>query len=115
MSRIIIVIPYTWLFFCITFCLVQLTTLVMGIQGRKFCTHDGETRKFSILDLEFAANAKEINNIIQGIFSLPNAQALKVVKALKGQLIVDFLFMPAAYGSIFLLCMRTATKLSTDT
>lgn len=110
-----IVVSDTWPLFCITFGTVLLTNFIMRLHGMQFFTHDGSTRQFSILDLQFAANGKEINNILRGIFLLPAKQTTIVVKALKVQLYVDFLFMPAAYGSVFLLCMETASKLTTDT
>lgn len=102
-----------WPWFCITFGVMQLATLVMSAQGRRFYTNDGTIRKFSILDLEFAAKGREIVNLIKGIYALPGNTARKVIAALKGQLYIDFLFMVGAYGSIFLLCMETSTKLTT--
>jgi len=100
-----------WSWFCLTFGLMLVTTLIMTEQGKRFRTNDGTIRKFSILDLEFAANGKEIVNLIKGIYKLSKIDAKRVLSALKGQLLVDFLFMPAVYGSIFLLCRVTSAKL----
>ncbi len=110
-----IIITDTWIWFCITFGVMQLATVIMSQQSKYFYTNDGTVRSFSILDLELAANAVEIVNLIKGIFLLPKPFIAKTVtKALKGQLYVDFIFMPAAYGSIFLVCMKTSTKLITN-
>jgi|GEM_PF-746724 len=103
-----------WTWFCISFGVMLLATLIMTEQGRKFRTNDGTTRKFGILDLEFAANPKEIVTLIEGIYKLPAVDARRVVAALKGQLRVDFIYMPATYGAIFLLCMETSAKLSSQ-
>ncbi len=107
------IIENSLVLFCITFGVMQLTSLIMKRQEANFCTNDGTVRAFSIFDLEFAANAKEIVNLISGIFNLPPAKQHTSVKALKSQLYIDFLFMPAAYGSIFLLCIKTSDKLTT--
>jgi len=114
-------IPDTWLWFTIAFAVMLLSSLIMAIQGRKFYTLDVVVRKFSILDLEFAATPKEISTIIRGIYRLSeqpqgsndNINPATVTSALKGQLLVDFfLFMPATYGCIFILCMKVATKMT---
>ncbi|MEJ7739335.1 MAG: hypothetical protein WKF97_18060 [Chitinophagaceae bacterium] len=112
-------IPDTWLWFCIAFGVTLFTTLIMSLQSRFFYTVDVVVRRFTIMDLEFAANEKELENILVGINKLVAFKAgivtvdkEKVSRALKGQIIVDFLlFMPAAYGGIFLLCMKVASQM----
>ncbi len=107
-------ITNTWLWFCISFGVMQLAAAVMGQLSKRFYTNDGTVRNFSVLDLEFAASASEIASLIKGIYQLPDAAKSKAcIKALKGQLYVDFIFMPAAYGSVFLACIKVSTMLAT--
>lgn len=101
-----------WMWFCITFGLMLVIVLIMHQQSRSFYTKDVVVRKFGILDLELPASAQELVNVIKGIFLLPADQSQKTVKALKRHLYMDFIFMPAAYGSIFLLCYMAAEKMS---
>lgn len=79
--------------------------------GQIFFSKDVVLRKFSIIDLQFAATGQEIVNIIKGIYLLPEEKSKKAVNALRSQLYVDFLFMPAVYGGIFLLCMKVSNKM----
>lgn len=69
-------------------------------------------RQFSIMDLELPSCQKEMVNLIKGIYTMPAANRQQTLRALRGQLWVDFLFMPAAYGSIFLVCMKVASKMN---
>lgn len=107
-----VIIPDSWTIFCIAFGIVLFTSYIMGRLGRLFYNRDVSLRKFSILDLQLAPNAKEIVILVKGIYKLPEAAAKKVIGALKAQLYVDFLFMPAAYGSIFILCMKLSAKMT---
>src|SRR4051794_25400728 len=100
-----------WTLFCILFGLFLLFTFIMNFQGSYFYTKDVVIRKFSILDLALAASPVELVNIIKGLYDLPPEQSKKAVNALRGQLYVDFLFMPCAYGSIFLLCLKVAERM----
>lgn len=84
----------------------------MSAQGKYLFTKDVILRKFNIMDLQFASTGLEIVNIIKGLYLLPAEKSRKAVNALRGQLYVDFLFMPAVYGGIFLLCMNVANKMS---
>src|SRR5688572_14736171 len=104
----VIDIPDSWFWFVIAFGIMLLSSILMGIQGRYFFTKDVVVRKFSMMDLEFAATPQELTNILNGIYLLPTDTRSspgtgKVIRALKGQLLIDtFLFMPATYGSIFI-------------
>jgi hypothetical protein len=84
----------------------------MSAQAKLFFTRDVITRKFNMMDLQFASTSQEIVNIIKGIYLLPAEKSKKILNALRAQLYVDFLFMPAVYGGIFLLCMQVAGKMS---
>ena len=64
------------------------------------------------MDLELPASAEELANLIKGIFKLPAEMKVKSLRSLRGQLIIDFLFMPAVYGAIFLLCMKISWKMT---
>ena len=95
-------INYGWIWFCIAFSVMLTTVFIMNLQSRKFYTQDIVLRKFSIIDLEFPASAQELVNIIKGIYALPGGQSQRTLRSLRGQLYVDFLFMPAAYIGIFI-------------
>ena len=105
-------ISQSWIWFCIAFGVMLVTVLIMNLQSKKFYTQDVLLRKFSIIDLEFPASAQELANIIKGIYALPSGQSQRTLRSLRGQLHVDFLFMPAAYIGIFLLCMQVSSKMS---
>jgi hypothetical protein len=103
---------FNWTLFCIAFGGMLVCSLVMGWQSLRFYTWDVVVRRFSIMDLEFPATAKELVTLIKGLYRLPKKeQSQQSVRALKGQLYVDFLFMPFAYGTVFLLCMQVANKM----
>ncbi len=103
-------IPNTWMWFCICFGAAMFTSMLMSMHAEKFMTRDGSTRKFSIMNLEFPSSPLDIVNTIRGIYKLPEPASGKSLKALKNNLYIDFLFMPAIYGSIFLLCMHVSSK-----
>jgi hypothetical protein len=91
---------------------MALTGFIMNLQGKNFYTLHVFVRKFSILDLQFPATALELATYIRGIFLLPKELSSKSLRALKGQLYVDFLFMPFAYGTIFLLSILLSHKMN---
>ncbi|WP_018617031.1 hypothetical protein [Segetibacter koreensis] len=99
--------------FCLLFGLMLLLSIVMTILGSEFYTKDVVIRKFSIFDIELAANPLELANIIKGVYMLPPSQSGKTLKAIRGQLFFDFLAMPCAYGSVFLLCKKVAERMDT--
>ncbi|HEY9259369.1 hypothetical protein [Chitinophaga sp.] len=101
-----------WYWLCISMGVLLLTTFIMMRQSRQFFTMDVVMRRFSILDLEFPGTPAEIPGIIKGVYALPVVQQAKTLLALRGQLWMDFLFMPAAYGSIFLVCIKVAEKMN---
>lgn len=114
-----LLISDTLFWFSITFCVMLLAAFIMRWQSQYFYTNNQVVMKFNILDLQFAASAKKLVTIINGIYDLPAPdkksfvpESQKVVKALRRHLLVGFfLFMPAAYGSIFLMCMKMAHKM----
>ena len=99
------------LIFFSAFSLMLMTAAIMKVLEQKFMTHHVTDRSFDILDLQFPVNAEEMRMIINGIFRLSPATSSQSVRAVKGQLFVDFIFMPAAYGSIFILCWVAASCL----
>ena len=102
---------YYWTLLCITFGLVLLFTFIKSILSFRFYTHDIVDKKFSIMDLELSATAMELQNLIKGLYKLPQPKSNKAVWALRGHLYLDFLLMPCAYGSIFILCSLVSTKM----
>jgi len=105
-------ITNSWLWFCIAFGVMLIIALVMKFQRKYFYTNDVVIRKFAMIDLELPSSSREVVNIINGIFLLPPDQSQKTLRALKGQLYIDFIFMPPTYGAIFLLCMDVSWKMS---
>lgn len=67
-------------------------------------------RSFSIVDLEFMAKHEDFDKTIRGIFYLDDSEQKKVLQKLKSILWLDFLFMPAAFGSIFFISMCVACR-----
>ncbi len=97
---------------CVGLLLVSLCILIW--QGRLFYTKDSAAiRKFSILELQMPATPEELVKLIKGIYKLPPVVTSITLRALKGQLWLNFLFMPLVYGSVFLLCWRVAQKMNT--
>lgn len=107
-----LIISNAWCWLCFSVALLLVTAFIMLRQARQFYLFDVVVRKFSIIDLQFPASCKEIPELIKGIYALPAPQQLRTLSALRGQLWVDFLFMPALYGSIFLLCVQVANKMT---
>jgi hypothetical protein len=106
------IISNAWCWLCFSAALLLFTSFIMLRQARQFYLFDVVVRKFSIIDLQFPASSKEIPELIKGIYALPAPQQSRTLSALRGQLWVDFLFMPALYGSIFLLCIQVANKMT---
>lgn len=104
-------IEFTWVHFCIAFGVMLFLHLIMSRQSNNFFTKHVVVRRFSILDLEFPPSATDMANFIKDIFILPAAQAKKTLNALRNQLLLDFLFMPTFYGSIFILSMKVSLKM----
>ncbi|MBK9337784.1 MAG: hypothetical protein IPM98_15000 [Lewinellaceae bacterium] len=104
-------IEHGWTWFCIAFGAALLLSLMMERISAVLITKDRSLRKFMVIDLEFPSNPRDLPGIINGIYALPDpAKKQKVEQALKRILYLDFLFMPAVYGSIFLLCLLVAGK-----
>ncbi len=102
-----------WVLFCISFGLMLATTFIMSRLSRHFYTLDVGVRRFSIMDIEWPASPIEFRNLVAGMFQLPEPKRAKAISSFKKHLMIDFLFMPAVYGSIFLLCMKISLKMST--
>ena len=107
-----VLIDNPWFYFCIAFAVMLLATWLMGMQGAYLFTKDPLRRKFSMMEMEFPDNKSDLSYLVRGIYQLPD-EAAKTIKALRIQLLVDYLlFIPATYGGIFILCMATASKLT---
>jgi hypothetical protein len=104
-------IDFSWTHFCIAFGVALLISFIMTFQTRNFYLMHVVIRKFSIIDFEFPASASELVSHVKNIFSLPAQLAKRSLTAFRSQLYIDFLFMPAAYGSVFILCMKVSSKL----
>lgn len=99
-----------WQVFTFLFTLLLIVSLVMIVQSRWFFTKDIVIRRFGIMELTLPATPKELCNLVKGLYQLPPDDARKSVRAVRGQLWIDFLFMPLAYGSVFVLCWKVAHK-----
>ena len=103
---------FTWAYFCIAFGIMLFLHLLMSLQNKSFFTMHVVIRKFSILDLEFPPSAQDLTNFIKDIFNLPGNLSQKTIKALRRQLLIDFIFMPALYGAIFILSMKVSMMMT---
>jgi len=96
------------------FCLIFGSMLLLGafakLLSKNFYTLHVFVRKFSILDLEFPDSSLELTTYIRGIFLLPKELSTRSLRSLKTYLYLDFLFIPLAYSSLFLLCLLIANK-----
>lgn len=105
-------IDISWDYFCIAFGAMLLVAFIMHLQSNHFFTLHVFVRKFSLIDIESPSTPLELATYINGIYALPEKLRAKSLRALKGNLLLDFLFMPLAYGTIFLLCMQISMKLT---
>lgn len=101
-----------WIYFCVSFGIMLITTFIMDRLSRHFYTQDVVLRRFSIMDLEWPASPRELVNLVKGMYELPVQKQHKAISSLRKHLYTDFIFMPAAYGSIFLLCMNISWKMT---
>lgn len=101
-----------WFHFCIAFGGMLLASFIMGRLSNRFYTMDPLKKKVSMLALEFPAKETEVSNILKGIFLLDEEDRKASISSFRWQIILDFLlFMPCAYGSIFILCNTIAPTL----
>jgi hypothetical protein len=101
-----------WTYFCVFFGVTLLLSLIMSLLSTNFYTMHLVIRKFSMIDLEFPASPQELATFIKGIFKLPASLSKKSLSALRTQLYVHFLFIPFAYVSIFIVCMKVSMKMT---
>ena len=115
------ILEYLWLFLLISFMVTAATTYLMGKQARQFYyLRDTVVLHFSIFDLEFPGSQETIKNILQGIDKLATKpgcedclkKSADSKKALKNNLLCDFIFMAGIYPFIALLCIATAYKMT---
>lgn len=107
-------IIHGWICLSILIILAVILTAIMMGQEKKFFTQDPVRKKFTMLSLEFPGSAQEIYNLVQGIYALPGGESSQVLRALRSQLVTDFLFMPAAYGAIYVLNMQVYWLMPSD-
>ncbi|PZF74360.1 hypothetical protein [Taibaiella soli] len=106
-------IPNFLFLLCAAFVIMLVATWLMRKQSQFFFTKDPVRRKFSILEMEFPVKSFDLEYLIKGIHDLPD-EADKTVTAVHRQLLVgSLLFIPALYGSIYILCMHVAVNVET--
>ncbi|HXS56854.1 MAG TPA: hypothetical protein VN726_12075 [Hanamia sp.] len=105
-------IDVSWIYFCISFGAMLLVALYMNYQSRYYYTLHVFVRKFTLIDLQSPASPLELATYIKGIYLLPPELSGKSSQALKSNLRIEFLFMPLAFGTIFLFCMQISMKLT---
>jgi hypothetical protein len=98
------ILHYWWILFLACLLLFILTALWMKRVGQQFIITSHQLR-FGIFDLEFPVSEYSLDTLISRMDE-------KVRKALRLHLRIDYLFMPAAYVGIALLCIKTASKMS---
>jgi hypothetical protein len=99
---------------CIFLAGTLLASLLMSWLYNNFFTLHVFVRKFSLIDIKSPATPLELATYINGIFLLPKHLQQKSLRSLKGSLCVDFIVMILLYGTIFLLCMHIAEKLTSS-
>ena len=95
---------YWWIIFITCFTVMLLATLWMTNLAKHFFVEKDGKRSFNIFDLEFPATEMQLDKLMY--YSTPDAR-----KQLRKHLLVDFIFMPAAYIAIALLCYKAAIKM----
>ena len=93
-----------WLIFMVCFTIVLLTTLLLSKIATGFFVEKDGRRSFSVFDLEFPASENQLNKLL--FFSTSDTR-----KQLRKHLWIDFIFMPAAYIGIALLCYKASMKM----
>ena len=99
------IIENWWPFFTALFLLFLVTSLWMAKVAKHFVLPS--SKHFSIFDLELPPSEKSFTILLQDIGKDAEAR-----KSLKQHLLIDFLFMPAAYLGIALLCFKTSLKMA---
>lgn len=104
-----------WFHFCLAFGGMLLATFIMGRLSNSFYTMDPLKKKVSMLGLEFPAKETEVSNILKGIFLLKEEDKRASLRSFRWQIILDFLlFMPCAYGGIYIMCSTIAPTLESS-
>ncbi|MBK8880119.1 MAG: hypothetical protein IPN74_16780 [Haliscomenobacter sp.] len=99
------------LWFCIALGAVLLLTLLLEHLETRFVKNKAQREQpFTMLDLEFPADRQDLERVLWDIARLGEARALRVRRAIRTHLFLDYLFMPFAYGAIFFLSMLVAGK-----
>ncbi|MBK7477394.1 MAG: hypothetical protein IPI11_15860 [Haliscomenobacter sp.] len=99
------------LWFCIALGAVLLLTLLLEHLETRFVKNKAQREQpFTMLDLEFPADRQDLERVLWDIARLGAARALRVRRAIRTHLFLDYLFMPFAYGAIFFLSMLVAGK-----
>lgn len=99
------------LWFCLALGATLLLSLLLEQIETRFVKNKARKEQpFTMLDLEFPADNEDIARVRWDIAQLDQARALQVHRAIRTHLILDYLFMAAAFGSVFLLCMQVAGK-----
>lgn len=104
-------IPDLWFWFIVCFAIMLITNYFMGRAAQHFYLQSMTRIKFSIFDLEFPAWPDSLPTLFNNIDKLRGRESKKVRRALRANLLLDFIFMPATYIGIYLLCMHTAMKM----
>src|SRR6185437_107722 len=97
-------------YFCLVFGWMLLLGAFVKLFSKNFYTLHVFVQKIRILDLEFPDSSLELTTYIRGIFLLPKELSTRSLRSLKTYLYLDFLFIPLAYGSLFLLCLLISNK-----
>jgi len=97
-----------WLGICLA--VVALTTILMSSQSRYLFRMDSVKKSFSVFRFEFPASRSSICGLIGQVNQLLDSELEVVFKAIRRQLYIDFIFMPAAYIGILLLCMAASCQ-----
>jgi hypothetical protein len=99
------------LWFCLALGAALLLSLLLEQIETRFVKNKARKEQpFTMLDLEFPADRQDLERVLWDIARLGEARALRVRRAIRTHLFLDYLFMPFAYGAIFFLSMLVAGK-----
>jgi hypothetical protein len=104
--------PQLWYWFAGAIVLQLIASFFKSRFARQFYYLRGTAiTRFSIMDLELPGSPASIHSIIAGIDRLPAERPAKIRRALRNNLLLDFIFMIGCYPAIFLLCMHCAAHM----
>ena len=102
---------FTWLDVTLLLTLTLFLAAIKMHLSRSFYTNFIFVRRFDMADLQFPASPVDFAFYINGVFAFESRRSKKILRVLKGYLLLNFLYYPAACLFVFALCQKAAEKL----